>query len=421
MNLYEAFRVSLAALRANKLRSLLTMLGIIIGVGAVIGMLSIGNGFYQFLNNQFDQLGSGTFYIYPGAFSRKLDSAPQPQLTAADAEAIMLPGVAPAVETAAAMISSNMRGIDMTISAGDRRFTYSVSGVTPGYFLIGQNELSQGRFFTAGEDRAAARVTLIGKEVAERLFGTDGAALGQRITLNGVAFEVIGVIKTDTSFGPNPNPSEWVFVPYRTARDRLFRNNIDSRVDVSQITVKARDRAEVEEAISQVTHLLRERHRLTYQDNNFTIINPDQIAAFINTVITGFNAFLGIVAGISLLVGGIGIMNIMLVSVTERTREIGLRKAIGARRRDILRQFLVEALMLCLIGSLLGIVLGYALSFLGTFILVNGFQAEGAVAQVTIEAVLLATGIAAAVGIFFGFFPALQASRLDPIEALRYE
>jgi len=187
------------------------------------------------------------------------------------------------------------------------------------------------------------------------------------------------------------------------------------------MTVKARSISEVDEAIRQATAVLRDEHRLTYQDNDFTIINPEQIAAQLNVVIGGFNAFLGLVAGISLIVGGIGIMNIMLVSVTERTREIGLRKAVGAKRRDILMQFLIEALVLCLVGGLIGVALGYLLAFASTFILVTLFQAEGAVATVSFSNVLLATSIAAAIGIFFGFFPAMQASRLNPIDALRTE
>jgi putative ABC transport system permease protein len=178
---------------------------------------------------------------------------------------------------------------------------------------------------------------------------------------------------------------------------------------------------EIDEAIRQVTAILRDEHRLTYQDNDFTIINPEQIAAQFNVVIGGFNAFLGLVAGISLLVGGIGIMNIMLVSVTERTREIGLRKAVGARRRDIMLQFLIEALVLCLIGGAFGILLGYTLSLAGTFILIELFNTAGAAASVSLANVILATSIAAAIGLAFGFFPALQAARLNPIDALRTE
>jgi putative ABC transport system permease protein len=217
------------------------------------------------------------------------------------------------------------------------------------------------------------------------------------------------------------DPAEAIFIPYQTGLARLFRNQTSDSINVSIMTVKARSVPEIDEAIRQVTAILRDEHRLTYQDNDFTIINPEQIAAQFNVVIGGFNAFLGLVAGISLLVGGIGIMNIMLVSVTERTREIGLRKAVGARRRDIMLQFLIEALVLCLIGGAFGILLGYTLSLAGTFILIELFNTAGAAASVSLANVILATSIAAAIGLAFGFFPALQAARLNPIDALRTE
>ncbi|MFL5803932.1 MAG: ABC transporter permease, partial [Roseiflexaceae bacterium] len=236
-----------------------------------------------------------------------------------------------------------------------------------------------------------------------------------------VGFEVVGVLTTKDAPGPGGNPQQTVFVPYHTGRSWLFRNQLSSRVDIGIMLVQARDSSQTDAAIAQVTALLRQRHRLTYQDNDFTIINVAQIAATFDGIIAGFNAFLSLVAGISLLVGGIGIMNIMLVSVSERTREIGLRKAVGARRWDILLQFLIEAIVLCLVGGAIGIGVGYALSFLGTFVLVNLFEAEGAQATVTLGAVVLATVISGTIGVFFGFWPALQAARLHPIDALRYE
>jgi putative ABC transport system permease protein len=416
MNLFESFRVAWSALRTNKLRALLTMLGIIIGVGAVIGMLAIGNGLRQFLDKQFNGLGVGTFYVGPFVNSRKVDDRQPAQLTYADAEAIMQPGAAPAVKALSVEFGSGE-----IVSAGQKRFGYNIRGITPSHFTIADNTLAVGRYYTEAEERDAVRVAVIGQQVAERLFGTMSSALGQRITINGVGFDVIGVLATKPAAGPGGDPRETVYVPYHASRNWLFRNRLSPEIDVGFMVVQARDSSQVDAAIDQVTKLLRDRHRLTYQSNDFTIINVAQIAATVGAIIGAFNAFLGIVAGISLLVGGIGIMNIMLVSVTERTREIGLRKAVGARRWDILLQFLIEAIVLCLVGGALGIALGYGLSFVGTFVLVNLFEAEGAQASVTLGSILLATLISGAIGVFFGFWPALQASRLNPIEALRYE
>lgn len=417
MAIIESFRIALQALGNNKLRAALTMLGIIIGVGAVIGMLALGNGFQRFLNDQFAQLGAGNFYVAPFVDSNRVDAVTAAQLRASDAVAILRLGRAPAVSQVAIEFSGEAQA-----STSGLRASYTVRAVNPAWFETTPQELAGGRLFTPEEELAAARVAVLGRLVAERLYGDLASAVGQRISLNGVGFEVIGVLATEPgSVSVGADPAEAVFVPYTTGITRLYRNQISDRINVSIMTVRARSVGEIDEAIRQVTAVLREQHRLTYQDNDFTIINPEQIAAQLNVVVGGFNAFLGIVAGISLLVGGIGIMNIMLVSVTERTREIGLRKAVGAKRRDIMLQFLIEALTLCLVGGLVGVGLGYLLSFVGTFLLVNLFNAEGAAATVSLGNILLATSIAAATGIAFGFFPALQAARLNPIEALRTE
>jgi putative ABC transport system permease protein len=417
MNIIESFRIAFRALFSNKLRAMLTMLGIVIGVGAVIGMLAMGNGFQSFLNGQFAQLGAGNFYVAPFVDSNKIDAITAARLSAEDAQAILAPGRAPAV----AGVGIEWSGSVQAAAAGQRK-TYEVRAVNADWFEVTPQDMGPGRLFTQEEDLERARVAVIGRNVADSFFGGADAAVGQRLNLNGVGFEVIGVLATEEgSFSIGADPAEAVFIPYQTGLARLFRNQTSDAIDVSIMTVKARSVGEIDAAIAQTTAALRDQHRLTYQDNDFTIINPEQIAAQLNVVIGGFNAFLGLVAGISLLVGGIGIMNIMLVSVTERTREIGLRKAVGAKRRDILLQFLVEALTLCLVGGLIGIALGYLLSFASTFILVNLFQAEGAVATVSLGNILLATSIAAAIGIAFGFFPAMQAARLNPIEALRTE
>ncbi len=420
MNIIESFRIALIALLSNKVRALLTMLGIIIGVGAVVGMLAIGNGLSNYIAKEFNKLGIGVFYISPQVDSSEPDPDLAPRLTADDAEAIMQPGAVTGVTGIAIEYSGN----NTIVSAGGDRYFYPVKGITPGHFVITAQDLGAGRYYTEQEERSRARVAVIGYEVAETLYGSIADAVGQRISINGVTFTVVGVITTEPSQVSSSfeSPTETVFVPYQTARSRLFRNEVSTRVDVDQITVQAGSVEAVDVAIEQVRALLRERHRLAnYQADDFTINNPEEDAANAQATIIGLNAFLGTIAGISLLVGGIGIMNIMLVSVTQRTREIGLRKAVGARQWDILQQFLIEAIVLCFLGGLLGVGLGYLLSFAGTFVLENVFRAEGSQASVSLSAIILATVISTAIGVGFGFFPALRAARLNPIQALRAE
>ncbi|PDW03832.1 ABC transporter permease [Candidatus Viridilinea mediisalina] len=421
MTLIESFRIAWGAMLTHKLRALLTMLGIIIGVGAVVGMLAIGEGYARWIDAEFEKMGVGTLYITPRVDSQDEHENLAPRLTASDAAVLTQPGRAPAVEFVAIELSRNG-----TVSARGERFIFGLKGVNPYYFLIGDQELGDGRYFTAEEERSGARVAVIGHTVAETLFGGIEGAVGQRISVNGVPFEVVGVSVTRRSnvagaVGRFGDPGEQVFMPYRTARERLFRNAVTPQVDVSTLTVKVRDPQQMDEAIRQVTQVLREEHRLTYQSNDFRITNPSQLASQFRAITVGFSAFLGTIGGISLLVGGIGIMNIMLVSVAQRTKEIGLRKAVGARRRDIMLQFLIEALVLCLVGGLLGVALGYLLSFVGTIVLYNLSQDPTLKASVSLFSIILATSISAGVGIFFGLFPAIRASRLDPIRALRNE
>jgi len=357
-------------------------------------------------------------YITPATNSEESDQPIEPRLTAADAAALSVPGAAPAIARVA--VEYNGSGI---VSAGGERFSYDINGVTPEFFVINAHDLSSGRFFTADEERNQARVAVIGKDVATELYGSMPAALGQRIMVEGVAFDVIGIVSTRPNQASNgfSDPAKSLYLPYQSARSRLFRNQMSPQVDVSKITVQAVSAAEATNALRQATILLRERHRLTYQNNDFSAESLEQTAEQAQRSIAGFSAFLLVIGGISLVVGGIGIMNIMLVSVTQRTREIGLRKAVGARRRDILLQFLIEALVLSLVGGAIGVGLGYLLSFAGTFVMRAVFLAEGTSAIVTLDSVLLATGVAAAIGIIFGLFPAIQASRLQPVRALRSE
>ncbi|MEM8533599.1 MAG: ABC transporter permease, partial [Chloroflexota bacterium] len=367
MSVLESFRIAWESLIANKARAILTMLGIIIGIGAVVGMLSIGNGLRAFFQNEFDKLGVGVFNISPSVDSSELDQDLLPQLTFDDAQFIAAPGAAPAVSDVVVQY-----GTGGVISAGRDLFFYTITGITPNHFQVVDNDILAGRHYTPDDEAALARVAVLGTNVAQDLFASPAAAIGERVTINSVNFEVIGVVNIDASALDQgfSGPNDVAYIPFSTARNRLFRNQLSDRVDVGQITVRARSREEVQVAIDQVTELLRFQHELAPEDaNDFTINNPEQQLQQANTLISGLSAFLIVIACISLVVGGIGIMNIMLVSVAQRTREIGLRKAVGARRRDILLQFLIEAVVLCFLGGVLGVILGYILSFGGTYVL----------------------------------------------------
>lgn len=433
MQLWESMVIALRALTINKLRTILTMLGIIIGVAAVIALVSIGNGVRQSMNERLGSLGTNLLTISaaqgmggpgggpPGPPGSEEDDS-QADLKEKAAEPLTMKDVealSDATQVAHVVAVAPTYGVNgATIIRDQNQATgVSLTGVSANYEQVRDLSLAQGRFITEDEVNQRARVAVIGAEVAEKLFASSESPIGADIRINGLTFEVIGVLP-ESGEGGFGNPDNTALVPLTTAQTRLdkagaFRGSLK----VSNIYIEVDDQNNMDTAEAQVTAVLRERHRLGDEyKNDFRISNQAQLLEFSNTMATTLTAFLGSIAGVSLLVGGIGVMNIMLVSVTERTREIGIRKAVGAKRRDILMQFLVEAMVLSLIGGFMGIALGYSISqALPMF--VSALRST----VVTPESVLLATGFSAAIGLFFGVYPATRAARLRPIEALRYE
>jgi putative ABC transport system permease protein len=414
MNLAESSRIALTSLLANKLRAVLTMLGIIIGVAAVIALLALGGAIQTLVTSELNGLGSNLVFLFGGTNDPDVNRRVPPRLTNEDIAAIADPLNVPAAAAVTAEFSRRALA-----TYGGISYDATIAGVSANYPQVRNAEVAGGVFFDDQANQIRAREAVIGHGVAARFF-PDSDPLGQRIRINGVAFRVIGVMAERGGSFAN-NEDDQIFVPIATAQDRLFPVTGSSarRVEASVIYIQARDDEAVDQLIDQITSLLRARNGLTYQDNNFTIVTQQDLVSSFATITGSITIFLGAIAAISLVVGGIGIMNIMLVSVTERTREIGLRKAVGARRADIRLQFLVEAMLLSLLGGLIGIVLGYGLAAAGTLAL-SSFS-PNAVATVSLNAILLATLTSVAVGIFFGLYPAARAARLDPIAALRYE
>ena len=407
MDVWRSVLEALDSLASNKLRSGLTILGIVIGVGAVIAMLAIGTGAQATITGSISGIGTNLLFVLRGG-SEEIRN-PEP-LTLGDAEAIQDPFAAPAVIAVAPVIQGSL---EVTYS-GEGDFIPAL-GVTSGYDEVRNVSMAEGDFIDEVQVLGRAAVVVLGPDTAETLFGRREGVTGELVRIEGQPFRVIGVTQAQGGSGFQ-NPDNQIYVPMDTAQTRLMRR---TRGNVDMLMVQAISSEAVTEAEQQVTAILRARHRTPIGEDDFTIFTQQSFLETATTILNVFTIFLGGVAGISLLVGGIGIMNIMLVSVTERTREIGLRKAVGARKRDILLQFLTELALLSVFGGLIGIGLGWALS-----------QLVGAIAAasnadinpiVGLDAVLLATLFSAAVGLFFGLYPAKRASDLEPVEALRYE
>lgn len=405
MNLTESFFTALDSLMANKLRAVLTMLGVIIGVAAVIALMGIGNGVNESITGEIQSIGTNLIQV-----STDFDNSDGYQsLTLEDVEALSDPLNAPALAKVSAVVQGTQE-----VLYGGRSSRTTVAGVTANYLEVNNlTEFQSGDGLTDQDIETNARVAVLGADAAVDLF-EDEYPIGKAVKINGVSYEVVGVLAA--SGGGFANNDGNVYVPVTTAQSRLYtqRGRSGEKV-VSAITAEAASEDLSDSAVEQITETLRRQHDITYaSEDDFTILSQSDLLETFDVITGTLTAFLGAIAGISLVVGGIGIMNIMLVSVTERTREIGIRKAVGALKRDILAQFLLESVLLSILGGVIGIILGWLIS-----------QAAGSLleleAVVDAGTVLMATSFAAVVGLIFGIYPAWRAAGLQPIEALRYE
>lgn len=408
MKLFRYFSVALTSIFAHKLRAGLTMLGIIIGVTAVLLTTGFGSGAAVEITSSIQSGGINLLTISSGS-SRGSSAA---TMTMADAVTIADKNIFPELVYVAPQYSSNA-----TLTNGGEEGSYQVVGTTANYAIVTDLDIEYGQFFTADQVEQKASVVVIGYTVAGDLFGGSEAALGQTVRINNNAFQVIGVLKEVGGRGFGSNDSR-TFVPIEVAQGRLFNaNRHRGSYSVSTISIQVATAEGMDAAAKHIEQILRMRHGLgTDDENDFMISNQADQLEMISTVTGTLTILLGSIGGISLLVGGIGIMNIMLVSVTERTREIGLRKAVGAHNSDIMLQFLIEALVLCVIGGLIGIGISYGLAY-GLSQL--SFMPFGIVIEYW--ALAMALGVSSGSGFIFGLYPAWRATKLDPIEALRYE
>jgi len=408
INITATLKISLRALRVNKMRSGLTMLGVIIGVGAVIAMLAVGAGARNQIEAQIASMGSNLIMIVPGATSAggvRFGSGTQSTLSLDDAEAVRK-------ESSAVSYVAPVHNGTAQIVYGSQNWSTGITGTTADMLFVRDWPLSAGRPFTEQDIKSAVKVCLLGKTVVEKLFGGIDP-IGEVIRIKNLPFTVIGVLEAKGEDFVGRDQDDAVYVPITTSQKKLFGTPFPGMVRM--IMVKAKGADELDKAQSQITDLLRQRHHIGQkEENDFTVRNLTQMLQAAEESTKVMTILLGAIASVSLIVGGIGIMNIMLVSVTERTREIGIRMAIGAKTWDIRLQFLIEALTLSFIGGIIGIAAGISTAEILSSL-------AGWTITVTPFSILLAFVFSGMVGIFFGFYPAYKASLLDPIEALRYE
>jgi putative ABC transport system permease protein len=405
----QSMRIAFRALRVNKLRSALTMLGIIIGVGAVIAMVAVGSGATARIQEQIASIGSNVIIIQPGSQDFggvKSGNSFTQTLTEDDARAV-------STECPNVLYTAPLQQGNAQIIFGNNNWFTQVRGTTPDYMAIRDMEIQAGQPFTQGDVDSSAKVALLGKTVVDNLFN-GGDPIGQIIRIKKVPFTVVGVLAPKGQSPTGQDQDDVIIMPISTAKKKVVGGRQNNMLTVGQILVQAREGG-TKLAVTEIQALLRQRHRLqNAQDDDFDVRNLEEVYAAQESSAEVMSILLASIASVSLIVGGIGIMNIMLVSVTERTKEIGLRQAVGAKTKDILAQFLVEAVTLSVLGGTIGIILGVAASLLISYF------AQWAT-FVSIGSIVLAFLFSGLVGVFFGFYPARKAAFLDPIEALRYE
>ena len=412
MNGTNLFKIALRALANNKLRAFLTMLGIIIGVASVIAMLAIGQGSKKSIQQQISEMGSNMIMIHPGADMRggvRQDASSMETLKQTDYDAIKdecnyISAISPSV-------SSNGQWIN-----GNNNTQSSIYGVNQDYLTIRQLKIADGEMFTDSDIKTAAKVCVLGQTVVDYLFPDGSDPIGRVVRFNSIPFRVIGVLKKKGYNSMGMDQDDLVLAPYTTVMKRILAQTYLSEIVCSAITEEASEPAQ-----DQITQILRRTHKLKDatdttegDDDDFNIRSQEEISSMMNSTMSTITILLGSVAGISLIVGGIGIMNIMYVSVTERTREIGLRMSVGARGIDILNQFLIEAILLSVTGGIIGVILGVSIS-------VSLQQFAHVATQIEPWSIIMSFAVCTFTGVFFGWYPAKKAARLDPIEAIRYE